>query len=312
MKQVRTTLCIIPVLCIFVGSCWAQVSQSYGSVSSSGNGSFSASFGYSAPSFQAPASVGAPYCGDQVSERRQTLADGTNIVQAGPSQRTCRDSQGRTRLEQRQPPALVPRPPLEIDLAEITDPVAGYRYVLDPYNQVAHQSQLPPPPVPPGVRPMGGSGPVMGGAPSGAPGVPRGGRGPIPQGMPGPIPQGGPGRIPGAPPAVADPLRPVTVTESLGVQTIDGVPAEGRRSTMTYPAGSRGNDRPFVVISESWYSAELRLTILSKTVDPQSGEVIRKFENFSRSEPDPGLFQVPPGYRIVEETGPFTIEIKRP
>jgi hypothetical protein len=54
------------------------------------------------------------------------------------------------------------------------------------------------------------------------------------------------------------------------------------------------------------------LTILSKTVDPQSGESIRKFENFSRSEPDPALFQIPLGYRIVEETGPFTIEIKRP
>jgi len=35
-------------------------------------------------------------------------------------------------------------------------------------------------------------------------------------------------------------------------------------------------------------------------------------ENFSTSEPDPGLFQVPPGYQIVEETGPFTIVIKRP
>jgi hypothetical protein len=59
-------------------------------------------------------------------------------------------------------------------------------------------------------------------------------------------------------------------------------------------------------------SLELRLTILSKTVDPRSGENIMRMDNLSTSEPDPGLFQVPPGYQIVEETGPFTIQIKRP
>ena len=37
-----------------------------------------------------------------------------------------------------------------------------------------------------------------------------------------------------------------------------------------------------------------------------------RMDNLSTSEPDPGLFQVPPGYQIVEETGPFTIQIKRP
>jgi hypothetical protein len=140
----------------------------------------------------------------------------------------------------------------------------------------------------------------------------------MPQGMPGGMPggmAGGGGRMAGSmpvSPTTADPIRPVTTSESLGAQTIDGVPVEGRRTTTTYPVGSQGNDRPIVVTSESWNSPELRLMILSKTVDPRSGENITRMENFSTSEPDPGLFQVPPGYRIVEETGPFTIEIKRP
>lgn len=302
MKQVRTTLCIAAVLCIFVCSCWAQTTMSSSSMSGSGNGAISASFGFSAPLFQAPAIVGAPYCGDQVSERRQTLADGTNIVQQGSSRRACRDSQGRTRFEQ--PRLLMVRGSTldEIRPIEITDPVAGYRYVVDPYNQVAHQSKLPPPPVPPGIRPM----PSRGVAPSGAQGAARGGRAPMPQGMPARMPDMG---MPASP---ADPSRPVSTSESLGVQTIDGVPVEGRRTTTTYPAGSQGNDRPIVVTSENWYSAELRLTVLLKTVDPRTGENIMRMDNFSRSEPDPGLFQIPPGYRIVEESGPFTIEIKRP
>jgi hypothetical protein len=34
--------------------------------------------------------------------------------------------------------------------------------------------------------------------------------------------------------------------------------------------------------------------------------------NISRVEPDPGLFRVPPGYQVIEETGPYTIRISRP
>ena len=99
MKQVQAILRITPVLCVIACSGWAQSTMISGNVSSGGNGSFSASFAFTAPAFQAPAIVGAPYCGDQVSERRQTLADGTNIVQPGVSWRSCRDSQGRTRFE---------------------------------------------------------------------------------------------------------------------------------------------------------------------------------------------------------------------
>src|SRR5207247_7747601 len=37
-----------------------------------------------------------------------------------------------------------------------------------------------------------------------------------------------------------------------------------------------------------------------------------RLTNVNRAEPDATLFQVPPGYQVVDETGPFTIEIMRP
>jgi hypothetical protein len=70
----------------------------------------------------------------------------------------------------------------------------------------------------------------------------------------------------GMPAAAADPTRPVSTSENLGAQSIDGVPVEGRRTTTTYPAGSQGNDRPIVATSEIWMS-------LPRSVDKRWAEV---------------------------------------
>jgi hypothetical protein len=71
--------------------------------------------------------------------------------------------------------------------------------------------------------------------------------------------------------------------------------------TITYPAGSVGNDREFVTTYESWTSPELGVTILSKNDDPRNGERIQKLSNISRDEPDPSLFLPPAGYEVVDE-----------
>ena len=60
--------------------------------------------------------------------------------------------------------------------------------------------------------------------------------------------------------------------ESLGSQMIEGVAAEGTRTTHTIPAGSMGNERPIEVTYERWHSKELQLDVLIKSVDPRSGE----------------------------------------
>jgi len=63
---------------------------------------------------------------------------------------------------------------------------------------------------------------------------------------------------------------------------------------------------------EVWHSLDLKVIVLMKSFDRHTGEHITRLTNLNRAEPDATLFQVPPGYQIVDETGPFTIEIMGP
>lgn len=106
------------------------------------------------------------------------------------------------------------------------------------------------------------------------------------------------------PPEIKPPTRPtVTSTskhEKLGTMYIEGILAEGVKVTRTTPAGVVGNDQPMVMTSETWSSPDLKEILLNKTEDPQNGETIRKLTNIQRGEPDPSLFQVPPGFTVHE------------
>ena len=94
--------------------------------------------------------------------------------------------------------------------------------------------------------------------------------------------------------------RPEFSRESLGTQTIEGVLAEGSRTTVTYPIGAVGNDRPITTVSETWTSPELKTVVLSKNSDPRNGDSITRLTNISRLEPDSSLFQIPSDYEIVD------------
>ncbi len=96
--------------------------------------------------------------------------------------------------------------------------------------------------------------------------------------------------------------KPEVKTESLGTQTIEGVPAEGTRRTFTIPAGKFGNDQPIQIVSESWYSAELQTIVLSKHSDPRMGEHTYRLTNINRSEPAKSLFEVPADYTVTERS----------
>ena len=89
--------------------------------------------------------------------------------------------------------------------------------------------------------------------------------------------------------------------EDLGTQTIEGVSAEGKRDTMTIPAGQIGNERPIEVVSETWYSPELRTFVLRKHSDPRVGETVFRLTDIRRGEPDAALFQPPPGAKTRVE-----------
>jgi hypothetical protein len=81
---------------------------------------------------------------------------------------------------------------------------------------------------------------------------------------------------------------------------MEGVNAEGTRYVSTIEVGAIGNDRPIQISSESWYSTDLQMVIMSKHSDPRTGDESFRVTNISRGEPAAYLFQLPVGYQIGE------------
>jgi hypothetical protein len=94
-----------------------------------------------------------------------------------------------------------------------------------------------------------------------------------------------------------------TTTESLGTQTINGVSAQGTRTTRTIPAGEMGNEKPIVIVKETWYSPELQITVMTKRTDPRIGETVSQLTNIQKQEPTATLFQVPSDYSVKQGRG---------
>ena len=91
--------------------------------------------------------------------------------------------------------------------------------------------------------------------------------------------------------------------EDLGTQQINGVAALGKRLTRTVPANTIGNQLPIVSVTETWYSPELQMVVESKHNDPRFGEQTYTLKNIVRSEPDPSLFTVPQGFKVLSDGG---------
>ena len=115
---------------------------------------------------------------------------------------------------------------------------------------------------------------------------------------------GAPGGTPPAPRA-----RPTTKaldakTESLGEKNIEGVRAQGTRTTVTIPAGDIGNEKPIQIVSERWYSPELQTVVMSTRSDPRMGQSTYRLTNINRTEPQKTLFEVPADFTVEEMRGP--------
>ena len=98
-------------------------------------------------------------------------------------------------------------------------------------------------------------------------------------------------------------LQKNTTTESLGTQTINGVSAQGTRTIRTIPAGEMGNEKPIVIVKETWYSPELEITVMTKRSDPRMGETVSQLTNIQKQEPAAALFQVPSDYSVKQGRG---------
>lgn len=88
------------------------------------------------------------------------------------------------------------------------------------------------------------------------------------------------------------------VTTPLGMKDFDGVKAEGKSTVWTIPAGKIGNRNAIHVMSETWYSPDLQVTVYSRHNDPRTGETIYRLSGIRRGEPAPELFRVPDDYKV--------------
>lgn len=256
---------------------------------------------------------GAPYSAQAVTETIQTLGDGNRIVNKTTST-VYRDSEGRTRREF----TLRALGPFAIDgdapqTISINDPVAGVNYTLDPRSKTAHK-----------MTPMQFKFKIA---------LPEGEK--MPGHVEGAAVRVGPEktemrsiersphagatveRIEVQPevfirhaPAAGMPgdagmvmhwkagSRKDAKKEELGKQVIEGVEAEGSRTTFTIPAGEVGNERAIEMVSERWYSPELQVVVMTKHSDPRFGETTYRLTNIDRSEQPKSLFEVPADFTI--------------
>ncbi len=225
----------------------------------------------------------APYSAQAVTQTTQTLVDGNRIAR-NSSSTIYRDSEGRERRELSLGNLGNNGEPVQTVF--ISDPVTGANYTLDTKTKTAMKMPAPPPfskalPAPPAgavVMP-----PQMPGMAGGMVSSVIGG----PQVM---IYRANSAANPGEAPKV----------EQLGTMSIEGLLAEGARTTVTIPPGQVGNEQPIQIVSERWYSPELKVTVLSKHSDPRMGDTEYKMTNVSRAEPLPSLFQVPSDYTLKD------------
>lgn len=247
--------------------------------------------------FEGKVVTGAPYSAEGVTESTRILQDGTRIVHKTTSA-VARDSQGRTRREQRMHMAGPWMPAGEAPVfITLHDPVAKEHILLDPKEKTARKTKIAASGVPGNVMFLPRHGPGVAPAqPAGEVRVERNvqvfHREAAP-GMPVPAPEAGHVMMWHHDSRNAK-------TESLGKQAMEGLAVEGTRTTHTIPAGTIGNDRPIVSVTERWVSPELQVTVMSRTNDPQSGETIYRLTGISRAEPPKDLFQIPPGYTVKE------------
>jgi hypothetical protein len=93
--------------------------------------------------------------------------------------------------------------------------------------------------------------------------------------------------------------------EDLGQKTIENLDVLGSREVTTINAGVVGNQKAEPTVKEFWYSPYLQINVITKRFDPHvSGIQDFEVKDIKLSEPDPGLFELPSGYRIVGQNGP--------
>ena len=122
----------------------------------------------------------------------------------------------------------------------------------------------------------------------------------------------GKGPVKDGPPAAAGSSDGRKKVEALGKRMIEGLEAEGTRTTTITPAGEIGNRLPIEVTDERWYSPGLQTLVMRERRDPRSGDTVYRLMNINRKEPERSLFVVPADYALKDETKPAAKPFKKP
>jgi hypothetical protein len=247
---------------------------------------------------------GKPYTAEAVTEFVQVLGDGNRIIRRS-SARLYRDGDGRTRREDLTESGALS----DKNSVVITDPVNGNSFVLDASTRTAFKAPAMFARVQAGPTGAGGTYDVT----LSATAAPRlstaegndaeakrktetAARFTVSQGS-GAVStftfaEGGAWVAAGG--------KGETTKEDLGSQVIEGVTANGTRSTTVIPAGAVGNEQAMTILSEQWFSPDLEMLVMTKHSDPRVGETTYRLTNIARAEPDRSLFQVPADYSVRE------------
>ena len=247
---------------------------------------------------------GAPYSAQAVTESIQVLADGKRIVNRSVA-KVFRDSEGRTRREQtiKAIGTMAPGSDLlgAVLAVFISNVVEGTSYSLDPKTQIARKL----PPMRFKIQGAQGSSNVKGQATGvghdsslskmvldfdkddNLIGVRS--EAPVRRQLESGVALGW-----------LDKNNPTAKTEQLGKQNINGVEAEGTRTTVSIAPGEVGNEQAIEIVSERWFSPELQVIVKTRHFDPRFGENTYQLIEINRAEPARELFEVPAGYKIEE------------
>src|ERR1700731_5341484 len=203
---------------------------------------------------------GAPFSATSTSTTKQTLQDGTTINRTVQGA-IYRDSQGRFRREV----TFTGVGPLAATggthkMVAIFDPVAGAHYMLNPDKKVAYKMSLP--------------------ANAGTADKAQ----KFQQKMQARQQQ--------------EEASGALKVESLGTQVVNGVNADGTRTTHTIATGEIGNSAPIQIVSEGWYSPDLQTVVQSSRTDSRFGTTTFALSNIKKAEPAATLFAVPAYYAV--------------
>jgi hypothetical protein len=207
--------------------------------------------------------TGAPFSGVAVTESTQTLADGNHITRKTQSN-LFRDSEGRVRKEV----TLSGFVSLAVSgepksFVVINDPVTKANFVLHPETKVAEKMSH-------GDRGMNG------------------------------MAKAGKFEEKLQARQEAEIAAGNLKKEDLGAQVMGGLVAQGTRVTRTIPAGQIGNEKPIVIVHETWFSNDLQMVVMSRRSNPWIGETTYTLTNIQRTEPAAALFAVPSDFTVTE------------